>query len=457
MSRVCVREIATRFPSGAPVVVLQELDTPWRCLALPITRAGALALLEAAAAAEALEPDARATSSEEPGAAPGHRLHSLHLSQVADGTRAVLVFTDPPEQVRDDLGPAGSARGDPPVGQSDDVQQIVDTAHRDSGPEDGLATAVREGVDIHADQSMFTHSAVQAETLDTVSAVEHPPTQELRRRQAQCLQDLLGAPAGGGLRHRVTSEEPPATPTVSAVADQSVVAELGGRPGGRIGTYEWDLDTDTWHWDATVYRLHGYPDRAVTPSTELVLSHQHRDDLVRVRELLARARIDGLPFTCRHRICSATGEVREIVTFGHATPGPVPEDTEVDDPPETGSGPGARRMAGYFVDLTATARPHASGALPVEGDHAAVVTPRSDVDRATGALMLAFGLDAAAAGGLLSRIAQREYLADHDLAQRLTRIATSIGVDDDTRHALGQALLGAGERPAGHRTAVAGA
>ena len=453
MSRVCVREIATRFPSSAPVVVLQELDMPWRCIALPVTRAGALALLEAAAAAETLESGTRATSSAEPGAGPGHRLHSLHLSQVADGTRAVLVFTDPPEQVRDELDPAGNARGDPPVGPGDDVQQIVDTAHRDTGPEDGLATAVREGADIHADQSMFTHSAVQAETLDTVSAVEHPPTHELRRRQAQCLQDLLGAPAG--IRHRVTSGDAPATPTVSAVvADQSVVAELGDRPGGRIGTYEWDLDADTWHWDATVYRLHGYPDRAVTPSTELVLAHQHPDDLARVRELLARARIDGLPFTCRHRVCSATGEVREIVTFGHALPGPVPEDTDVDDPP--GTGPGARRMCGYFVDLTPTARPHASGALPLEGDHAAVLTPRSDVDRATGALMLAFGLDADAAGGLLSRIAHREHLSDHDLAERLTRIATSIGVDDGTRHALGQALLDAGERPAGHRSVVAG-
>ncbi len=55
-------------------------------------------------------------------------------------------------------------------------------------------------------------------------------------------------------------------------------ALLGGRPQ-LVGTFEYRYDTDTWSWSDTVARLHGYEPGTVEPTTELVLSHKHPDDL----------------------------------------------------------------------------------------------------------------------------------------------------------------------------------
>ena len=59
-------------------------------------------------------------------------------------------------------------------------------------------------------------------------------------------------------------------------------AILGGPPQ-RVGRFEYRYDTDTWTWSYTVARMHGYEPNEVVPTTDLVLSHKHPEDLSKVR------------------------------------------------------------------------------------------------------------------------------------------------------------------------------
>ncbi len=65
-------------------------------------------------------------------------------------------------------------------------------------------------------------------------------------------------------------------------------ALLGGPPQ-RVGTFEYRYDTDIWTWSDTVAQMHGYEPGEVQPTTELVLSHKHPDDLARVKALLKQS------------------------------------------------------------------------------------------------------------------------------------------------------------------------
>ena len=110
-------------------------------------------------------------------------------------------------------------------------------------------------------------------------------------------------------------------------------ALLGGPPQ-RVGTFEYRYDTDTWTWSDTVAKMHGYEPGEVRPTTELVLSHKHPEDLARVKALLKQS---SAPFSSRHRIRTTTGETRKIVVVGDAV-----------------TDPSGRTVAtqGFYVDVT---------------------------------------------------------------------------------------------------------
>src|SRR3954471_13982116 len=91
-------------------------------------------------------------------------------------------------------------------------------------------------------------------------------------------------------------------------------ALLGGAPQ-RVGRFEYRYDTDTWTWSDTVARIHGYEPGTVEPTTELVLSHKHVDDLAEVKGLLKQT---AAPFSSRHRIRTTSGEIRKVVVVGDA-------------------------------------------------------------------------------------------------------------------------------------------
>src|ERR1700712_2939672 len=73
-------------------------------------------------------------------------------------------------------------------------------------------------------------------------------------------------------------------------------ALLGGEPQ-RVGRFEYRYDSAGWTWSDTVAKMHGYQPGEVEPTTELVLSHKHPEDLARVKGRLHQS---GAPFRSRH-------------------------------------------------------------------------------------------------------------------------------------------------------------
>ena len=102
---------------------------------------------------------------------------------------------------------------------------------------------------------------------------------------------------------------PPPMARQSSVLDKAL---LGGEPQ-RVGRFEYRYDSGAWTWSDTVARMHGYEPGEIEPTTELVLSHKHPDDLARVKGLLQQS---VAPFSSRHRIRTTTGEIRKVIVVG---------------------------------------------------------------------------------------------------------------------------------------------
>ena len=143
-------------------------------------------------------------------------------------------------------------------------------------------------------------------------------------------------------------------------------ALLGGPPQ-RVGTFEYRYDTDTWTWSDTVAKMHGYEPDEVQPTTELVLSHKHPDDLAHVKALLKQS---SAPFSSRHRIRTTTGETRRVVVVGDAVTDPY-----------------GRIVAtqGFYVDVTEAF--HADLQQEVGNELQVIVAHRAIIEQAKGMLM----------------------------------------------------------------------
>ena len=175
-------------------------------------------------------------------------------------------------------------------------------------------------------------------------------------------------------------------------------ALLGGPPQ-LIGTFEYRYDTDTWSWSDTVARLHGYEPGTVEPTTELVLSHKHPDDLAQVKGLLKQS---AAPFSSRHRIRTASGDIRRVVVVGTAVFG---EDGEV------------VATRGFYIDVTEAADADVQGAIGEELRE--IMARRELIEQAKGILMVLYRIDSDAAFGILRWRSQQLNLKVHTVAARL--------------------------------------
>lgn len=106
-----------------------------------------------------------------------------------------------------------------------------------------------------------------------------------------------------------------------------------------VGSFRFWFDGERWEWSDEVARMHGYEPGALTPTTQLMLSHKHPDDREHVRDLLHHALHSGESFSSRHRFVDTAGGVHEAI---------VVADRMLDD---AGAVLGT---AGYYVDLTGT-------------------------------------------------------------------------------------------------------
>jgi hypothetical protein len=182
-----------------------------------------------------------------------------------------------------------------------------------------------------------------------------------------------------------------------------------------VGVYVWEVAEDSWWWSDDLYRLHGFDPGDVVPTTDLLLSHQHPDDLAQVRETIRKALDDGQPYSCYHRIVDARRKVRNVVAVG--------DTLQAEDGTVT-------HLRGFVVDLTRPRREDLAASITeaVEG----ATRHRAAIEQAKGALMLAYGIDADAAFAILRQCSEHANLKLNVLAERMVeRFAAGGGGHSD--------------------------
>ncbi|AGB21149.1 response regulator with putative antiterminator output domain [Mycobacterium sp. JS623] len=189
-------------------------------------------------------------------------------------------------------------------------------------------------------------------------------------------------------------------------------ALLGGAPQ-RVGRFEYRYGTDTWTWSDAVARMHGYEPGEVEPTTDLVLSHKHPEDLAGVKALLKHS---SAPFSSRHRIRTTTGDIRRVVVVGEVV---TDDDGEV------------VATRGFYVDVTTSVNNQVqsgiSDAMP------GIVAGRAVIEQAKGMLMAAYNVDADAAFNLLRWRSQELNIKLHDIAKEVVAKVPSLLDSESTR------------------------
>lgn len=175
-------------------------------------------------------------------------------------------------------------------------------------------------------------------------------------------------------------------------------ALLGGAPQS-VGRFEYHYSTDTWTWSDTVARIHGYAPGEVQPTTELVLSHKHPDDLAQVKGLLNQA---AAPFSSRHRIRTTSGEERKVVVVGNAV---------TDDRGKITA------TRGFYIDITDSFNAELQATVSEELE--SILAHREIIEQAKGMLMAVYSLSADAAFGILRWRSQENNVKLWTVAEQL--------------------------------------
>lgn len=149
----------------------------------------------------------------------------------------------------------------------------------------------------------------------------------------------------------------------------------------RIGRFLYRCDGDRWAWTDTLARMHGYDPRDVTPTTELLLSHNHPDDRQDHAQTLHAIRTVTGSFSSRHRIVDTKGVILSIAIVSESC---------VDD---TGNITGS---TGFYVDVTHS----------VDERVFKISDSRESIEQAKGMLMLVYGITADRAFEVLVRRSQ---------------------------------------------------
>jgi PAS domain S-box-containing protein len=198
-------------------------------------------------------------------------------------------------------------------------------------------------------------------------------------------------------------------------------ALLGGAPQ-RVGRFEYRYDTGAWTWSDTVAKIHGYQPGEVEPTTELVLSHKHPDDLARVKGLLQQS---AAPFSSRHRIRTTTGETRKVVVVGD---------------PVTDADGQVVASRGFYIDITESF--NADLQETISDKVQAIVSHREIIDQAKGMLMAIYQLDADAAFEVLKWRSQEHNIKLATVAEKLvSELPELLNANSATRRPIDHYLL----------------
>lgn len=89
----------------------------------------------------------------------------------------------------------------------------------------------------------------------------------------------------------------------------------------RIGTWDWQIDTDELYWSDAIYGMFGYPAGAVTPSYELFCASVHPDDRAKVRAGELRCIETGENHDEEYRVVWPDGSVHWLRETGNVLKG----------------------------------------------------------------------------------------------------------------------------------------
>ena len=100
----------------------------------------------------------------------------------------------------------------------------------------------------------------------------------------------------------------------TALESRALLAEAQKIAG--LGSWEWDPQTARVSWSEELYRIYGLERSSFTPSFEAYLERVHPEDRQHSGAMVARALMDGHPFTLQERIVRPGGEVRYVRSHG---------------------------------------------------------------------------------------------------------------------------------------------
>ncbi|MEO7091792.1 MAG: PAS domain-containing protein, partial [Polyangiales bacterium] len=85
-----------------------------------------------------------------------------------------------------------------------------------------------------------------------------------------------------------------------------------------IGSWEWDVRTNSVTWSDELYRIYGLPPRSCNITLEFFLARLHEDDRARVHGHVGQALERGERFSYPERILRPDGSIRHLDTVGEA-------------------------------------------------------------------------------------------------------------------------------------------
>lgn len=164
-------------------------------------------------------------------------------------------------------------------------------------------------------------------TNSTTQTIAHPPEDFLRLAESA----LRGAPADElqldadvlsgrypHLRERIAGVV--ALSRVRAETENSLrlnEARLAeAQRVGTMGSYDWDIVSDTNVWSDELYRIYGTEPRSFNASYEKFMEFIHPDDREKVKAVHARAFQTCQPYHMEERIVRPDGDVRVLATTG---------------------------------------------------------------------------------------------------------------------------------------------
>ncbi len=196
--------------------------------------------------------------------------------------------------------------------------------------------------------------------------------------------------------------------------ETSVEHALAGGEPQRIGWFRFYFEGERWEWSSQVEAMHGYAPGTANPTTELVLSHKHPDDIGRVAATLDDIRQNAAAFSTRHRIIDTNGEVHQVVVVGGRLYDRVGQVIGSD---------------GFYVDVTPTIQ-RETEAIVTEAV-AEIAESRACIEQAKGMLMVVYRIDADTAFELLRWRSQECNVKLRAIAEQLITDFTELDCGED--------------------------